>query len=67
LLYLQPKRDKAEPGNETHTAAEGETLYSISQKYGVKLKKLYEYNRMADGDKPVAGQMIWLRAVKPVN
>ncbi len=67
LLYLQPKRDKAEPGNETHTAAEGDTLYSISQKYGVKLKKLYEYNRMAEGDKPVAGQMIWLRAVKPVN
>lgn len=67
MLYLQPKRDKAESGNETYTAAEGDTLYAISQKYGVKLKKLYEYNGMAEGDEPVAGQEIWLRTIKPVN
>lgn len=67
MLYLQPKRDKAELGNETYTAAEGDTLYAISQKYGVKLKKLYEYNGMAEGDEPVAGQEIWLRTIKPVN
>jgi LysM repeat protein len=67
MLYLQPKRDKAEPGKEVHTTTEGETLYSISQIYGVKLKKLYEYNRMAEGEKPVPGQKIWLRTLKPVN
>ena len=60
ILYLQPKRDKAEPGKETHIVAEGDTMYSISQKYGVKLKKLYEYNRMSEGERPVAGQNIWL-------
>jgi LysM repeat protein len=67
MLYLQPKRDKAESGNETHSAIEGDTLYAISQKYGVKLKKLYEFNRMTEGDEPVAGQEIWLRTMKPVN
>lgn len=67
ILYLQPKRDKAEPGRETHTAGEGETLYFISQKYGVKLKKLYEYNNLPEGAEPVAGQKIWLRGVKQVN
>jgi LysM repeat protein len=67
MLYLQPKRDKAESGNETHSAIEGDTLYAISQKYGVKLKKLYEYNRMTEGNEPVAGQEIWLRTMKPVN
>jgi LysM repeat protein len=67
ILYLQPKRDKAELGKEIHNAREGETMYIISQKYGVKLKKLYEYNMMAEGEEPVAGQKIWLRTIKPVN
>lgn len=66
-LYLQPKRDKAEPGRETHVAAEGETMYMISQFYGVKVKKLYEYNRMGEGEEPAPGQKIWLRTMKPVN
>jgi LysM repeat protein len=67
MLYLQPKRDKAEPGKEIHNTKEGETLYKISQIYGVKLKKLYEYNMMAEGEEPAAGQKIWLRTIKPVN
>jgi LysM repeat protein len=67
ILYLQPKRDKAELGKETHIASEGETMYAISQKYAIKVKKLYEYNRMAEGEEPAAGQKIWLRTMKPVN
>jgi flagellum-specific peptidoglycan hydrolase FlgJ/LysM repeat protein len=67
MLYLEPKRDKAETGIEYHTAAEGETMYMISQKYGIKLKKLLEMNRMAEGSDPVAGQKIWLQATKPAN
>jgi LysM repeat protein len=67
ILYLQPKREKAEPGKELHTVAEGDTMYSISQKYGIKLKNLYEMNRMAEGEELTAGQKIWLRNVKPVN
>jgi LysM repeat protein len=67
ILYLQPKREKAEPGKELHTVAEGETMYSISQMYGIKLKSLYEMNRMAEGEELTAGQKIWLRNEKPVN
>jgi LysM repeat protein len=67
ILYLQPKRDKAEPGKETHVVGEGDTMYLISQKYGVKLKKLYEYNRINEGDEPAVGDKIWLRGMKPVN
>jgi LysM repeat protein len=67
LLYLQPKRDKAEPGKETYITAGGDTLYSISQKFGVKVKKLYEYNWMSEGDKLSPGQEIWLRTMKPVK
>jgi len=67
ILYLQPKRDKAEPGKETYVVGEGDTMYLISQKYGVKLKKLYEYNRINEGNEPAVGDKIWLRGIKPVN
>ncbi len=67
ILYLQPKRDKAEPGKEIHTTAEGETMYSISQLYGIKLKSLYEMNRMTEGTEPEPGKKIWLRRSRPVR
>jgi LysM repeat protein len=67
ILYLQPKRDKAEPGKEYHICREGETMYQISQKYGIKVKSLYTLNRMDEGTEPVAGQRLSLRIIKPVN
>jgi LysM repeat protein len=67
ILYLQPKRDKAEPGKEYYTAVEGDTMYLISQRYGIKLKRLYEMNRMADGTEPEAGKRLWLRSIRPVD
>lgn len=67
ILYFQPKRDKAEPGREVHTAVKGDTMYSISQKYGIKLKRLYEMNRMDEGQEPGEGDKVWLRSLKPVS
>ena len=67
ILYLQPKREKAEPGKETYICTEGETMYSISQKFGIKLKSLYEMNRMKSGEEPAKGSKIFLRNVKPVK
>ena len=67
MLYLEPKRDKAETGIEYHITAEGETMYMLSQKYGVKLKSLLEMNSMTEGSEPAAGQKIWLQGQKPVN
>lgn len=65
LLYLQPKRNFADAGNDYHIVKEGETIYQISQLYGIKLIKLQEMNRMDVGIEPVAGQKIWLRSIKP--
>ena len=67
ILYLQPKREKAEAGKDYYTAAEGDTMYLISQKYGIKLKSLYKMNRMEEGSQPEKGEKIWLRVIKPVN
>jgi len=67
ILYLQPKRDKAERGKEYHITLNEDTMYLISQRYGIKLKKLYEMNRMEEGSEPEPGSNVWLRSIKPVN
>jgi LysM repeat protein len=67
ILYLQPKREKADVRNDIHTATKGETMYSISQIYGIKLKSLLNMNRMTVNQEPVADQKIWLRSMKPVD
>lgn len=65
VLYIQPKRRSAEVGHDFHTAEEGETMYAISQLYGMKLSKLLRKNRMETGQEPIVGQKIWLRKRKP--
>lgn len=41
-VYIQPKRNKAK--TPFHTVEAGDTLWKISQKYGIKLKKLIKLN-----------------------
>jgi LysM repeat protein len=67
ILYLQPKRSKAEAGKELHTVVEGDTMYEISQEYGIRLSSLYKLNRMNSGNEPEPGSTIWLRSTRPVN
>ncbi len=64
ILYLQPKRNKAEAGKKHHTVGTGETMYSISQLYGIKLKRLYKKNNLKFGDKAIAGHELNLRKKK---
>ncbi len=44
IIYLEKKHNKALKPYEFHTTLEGESLHSIAQKYGIKLKKLYKMN-----------------------
>jgi len=67
ILYLQPKREKAEPGKDYYITGTGDTMYSISQRFGIKVKSLYELNRMNEGEETEEGRKIWLRTIKPVN
>jgi LysM repeat protein len=64
ILYLEPKRERAEFGTETHIVAEGDTMYSISQKYGIKLKSLLEMNGMTEGTGIAKGQRIILQPAR---
>ena len=57
-MYLQPKRKKGT--KPFHTVLANETMYGISQLYGIKLKYLYKKNRMEEGSQPYVGQKISL-------
>lgn len=62
-IYIQPKRN-ASKATATHTAREGESLWSVSQEYGVKLARLAKYNGLTADARLSAGQKIHLRKPK---
>ncbi len=61
ILYMQPKRNKAEAGKKTHIVKEGETMHYISQLYGIKLDVLYKKNLMEKGSEPEVSKKLQLR------
>lgn len=64
MVYIEKKRSKSK--TETyHYVQPGETMHSISQQYGIRLSKLYSYNRMKKGSSPRTNQMLWLQSKKP--
>ena len=65
IIYLQPKRRKADINYKYHIVKEGETLWSISQKYAIKLKHLKRLNRLTGNETPEVGTKLYLRRKKP--
>jgi LysM repeat protein len=63
-VYLQPKRNRAEVGNQVHIVKEGETLQSISQLYAMKIDKLAARNLLNVTDTLKAGDELLLRKRK---
>lgn len=59
IVYLQPKRRRG--SEQYHYVKSGETMWEISQKYGIRLNSLYNRNRMEEGEEPRTGQRIYLR------
>ena len=62
-VYIQPKRNASKTAA-THTAKEGESLWGVSQQYGVKLAKLAQYNDLPENARLQEGQRIVLRKPK---
>ena len=59
ILYLHKKRDRSK--NKKHRVQEGEDMYRIAQRYGIKLHRLYKLNRMNPGEQPEIGEVLNLR------
>jgi LysM repeat protein len=63
VVYLQPKRNKAEPGKRVHVVKPGESLYSISQLYAIKMSSLRTMNQLGMNTQPQPGTGLQLRKV----
>ncbi len=63
LYFLGRKRLKAPEG--FHKVSPGETLWLISQQYGVQMKSLKRYNRLDQEINPAPGTMIFLSSKRP--
>ena len=62
ILYLEKKNKKADKEHIVHVLRAGESMYSVSQKYGIRLKNLYKMNEMdADDSAPEVGTILRLR------
>ena len=62
ILYLEKKNRKADKEHVVHVLRAGESMYSISQKYGIRLKNLNKRNKMEpDSPAPEVGTILRLR------
>ena len=62
ILYLEKKKRKASKDNIVHVLRSGESMYTVSQKYGIRLKNLYKLNKMQPDDPaPETGTILRLR------
>jgi LysM repeat protein len=59
IVYLDGKHRKG--SKDFHSYQDGETLYAISQLYGMKLKMIYKRNGLRTGNEPAAGTILRLR------
>lgn len=65
FYYLQKKYRRARVHE--HVLLAGENLWEISQRYGIRLKKLKQKNRLSSNEQPKPGRVLWLRYIRPAN
>ena len=62
IIYLARKHRKAQKPYTQHIVADGESMYMISQKYAVRLNRLYRMNKATpDTYSPMVGDVVRLR------
>jgi len=61
--FVQKKRDKA--AVEYHVTRPGESVVTVSQKYGIRAKAIWSKNRMARNEELRSGRVLWLQHTRP--
>jgi LysM repeat protein len=61
IIYLEKKKKKADKPNLNHRVQVGESMHSISQRYGLRLKYLYKMNHKDADYVPEVGDILKLR------
>ena len=60
-VFIQEKQRKWRGGLTYHVVQEGQTMFDISQRYGIRLAKLLKRNGLQPSQEPVAGEQVRLR------
>ncbi len=61
IVYLQKKNRRAHKTYKTHIVQPGESMYHISQRYGIRLDRLYKMNEKPADYSLSAGEVLRLR------
>lgn len=61
VIYLKEKKKKAAKPYNVYVVRDGDSMHSISQKYGIRLKNLYKMNRKEADYVPEVGDRLRLR------
>ena len=62
IIYLKEKQKRAAKDYIVHVVRQGDSMYSISQQYGIRLKNLYKMNKMKpESPAPKVGDILRLR------
>ncbi len=61
IVYLEKKKSKADKPHYDHVVQIGESMHSISQRYGMRMKSLYKLNKKAFDYIPEEGDVLKLR------
>ena len=61
IIYLEKKKKKADKPYYEHIVQVGESMHSISQKYGIQIKSLYKLNKKDKDYTPEEGDVLKLR------
>ena len=65
IIYLGRKKRKAQ--EDFYVVKPGETMHAVSQKFAIRLSRLYDLNHMNPGTEPTPGDTLWMRQKKPVS
>lgn len=63
--YVFFARKKGKGAKKTYKVQQGDTMYLISQKAGMRLSRLYSRNNMEEGQEPKVGEVLYLIGRKP--
>ena len=61
LVFLERKRNRSDKEHRTYVVKRGDSMWSISQQFGVKVSSLTKRNKISDNNPLVAGMTLILR------
>jgi len=61
MVFIQAKKSQASKEHKMHIVQAGDSMHSISQIYGMKMKSLYKFNKLKDDYIPKQGDILKVR------